>query len=61
MILNHVLLFRGRLRFIFGSALFPVVVFRHLPELGRESDMLLVASRDTILVGMSVRAVLQQS
>ncbi len=33
MILNHVLLFLGRLSFIFGSALFSVVVFRHLPEL----------------------------
>jgi hypothetical protein len=51
MILNHLLLFLGRLSFIFGSALFSVVVFRHLPELGRETDMLLLVWRGTILVG----------
>lgn len=51
MILNYVLLFLGRLSFIFGSALFSVVMFRHLPELGRETDMLLLVGRGTILVG----------
>jgi hypothetical protein len=34
-LLSHLLLFLGRLSFIFGSALFSVAVFRHLPELGR--------------------------
>src|SRR3977135_85542 len=38
-ILNHVFLFLGRLSFIFGSALFSVVVFRHLPQFGRETDI----------------------
>jgi hypothetical protein len=51
MILNHVFLFLGRLSFIFGSALFSVVVFRHLPELGRETDILLAVKRGVILVG----------
>ena len=51
MILNHVLLFLGRLSFIFGGALFSVVAFRHLPELGRETDILLAARRGVILVG----------
>jgi hypothetical protein len=51
MVLNHVLLFLGRLSFIFGSALFAVVVFRHLPELGRETDIFLAARRGIILVG----------
>jgi len=51
MILNHVFLFLGRLSFIFGSALFSIVVFRHLPELGRETDILLSARRGIILVG----------
>ena len=51
MILNHVFLFLGRLSFIFGSALFAVVVFRHLPELGRETDVFLAARRGIILVG----------
>jgi hypothetical protein len=51
MILNHVFLFLGRLSFIFGSALFSVVVFRHLPELGRETDILLATRRGLILVG----------
>ena len=49
--LNHFLLFLGRLSFIFGSALFSVVVFRHLPELGRETDILLAARRGMIFVG----------
>ena len=51
MILNHVFLFLGRLSFIFGSALFAVVVFRHLPELGRETDVFLAARRGIILAG----------
>jgi hypothetical protein len=51
MLLNHMLLFVGRLSFIFGSALFSVVVFRHLPEFGRETDFLLVTWRGVILVG----------
>jgi hypothetical protein len=50
-VLNHVFLFLGRLSFIFGSALFSVVVFRHLPELGRETDIGLVALRGIMFVG----------
>jgi hypothetical protein len=50
-VLNHVFLFLGRLSFIFGSALFSVVVFRHLPELGRETDVLLVVLRGIMFVG----------
>jgi hypothetical protein len=40
-----------RLSFIFGSALFSVVIFRHLPELGRETDLLLMGQRGLIFVG----------
>jgi hypothetical protein len=47
--LNHLFLFLGRLSFIFGSALFSVVVFRHLPELGREIDIPLAIKRGVIL------------
>lgn len=50
-VLNHVLLFLGRLSFIFGSALFSVVVFRHLPELGRETDIGLAVLRGIMFVG----------
>ena len=50
-LLNHVFLFLGRLSFIFGSALFSVVVFRHLPELGRDTDFLLMARRGFIFIG----------
>jgi hypothetical protein len=50
-ILHHVFLFLGRLSFIFGSALFSVVVFRHLPELDREADLLLLLLRGIMLVG----------
>ena len=35
--LNHLFLFLDRLSFIFGGALFSVVVFRHLPEIGRDT------------------------
>ncbi|MBX9648096.1 MAG: hypothetical protein K2X57_13700 [Xanthobacteraceae bacterium] len=48
--LNHVFLFFGRLGFIFGSALFSVVVFRHLPDLGPQTDVFLAARRGSILV-----------
>ncbi|WP_249165880.1 hypothetical protein [Bradyrhizobium sp. AUGA SZCCT0431] len=41
LILNHVFLFLGKLGFIFGSALFGIAVFRHLPELDRGIDILL--------------------
>ena len=49
--LNHFFLFLGRLSFIFGSALFSVVVFRHVPELGRDTDFLLMARRGLLFVG----------
>jgi hypothetical protein len=48
--LNHLFLFLGRLSFIFGGALFSVVVFRHVPELGAEASILLMAQRGTIFV-----------
>jgi hypothetical protein len=50
-LLNHVFLFLGRLSFIFGSALFSVVVFRHLPELGRDTDAALMVQRGVLFVG----------
>jgi hypothetical protein len=56
--LCNVFLFLGRLSFIFGSALFSVVVFRHLPELDGETYLFLAAQRGIIFVGMSIRAVL---
>src|SRR5438105_3355575 len=37
-VLSHVFLFLGRLSFIFGSALFGIIVFRHLPELERTAE-----------------------
>jgi hypothetical protein len=48
--LSHLFLFLGRLSFIFGSALFSVVVFRHVPELGPETDIPLMMRRGTIFV-----------
>jgi hypothetical protein len=50
MFLNHVFLFLGRLGFIFGSALFSVAVFRHLPDLGPQTDVFLVVQRGIIFV-----------
>jgi hypothetical protein len=49
-LLSHLLLFLGRLSFIFGSALFSVAVFRHLPELGREADIALAACRGILFM-----------
>jgi hypothetical protein len=49
-LLCHLFLFLGRLSFIFGSALFSIVVFRHLPELTSETDVLLAAQRGILLV-----------
>ena len=51
LILNHILLFLGKLSFIFGSALFGVAVFRHLPELDRSVDILLMTKRGVIFTG----------
>lgn len=48
--LNHLFLFLGRLSFVFGSALFSVVLFSHVPELGREADTLLLVRRGLILL-----------
>jgi hypothetical protein len=49
--LNLFFLFLGRLSFIFGGSLFAVVVFRHLPKLGRGADVLLATERGMIFVG----------
>jgi len=49
-LLCHVFLFLGRLSFIFGSALFSVVVFRHLPEMDHETDVFLAVRRGLIFV-----------
>ena len=49
-LLSHMFLFLGRISFIFGSAMFSVVVFRHLPEMGPQTDMLLTAWRGLIFV-----------
>jgi hypothetical protein len=48
--LNHLFLYLGRLSFVFGGALFSVVVFRHVPELGSQTSILLLAQRGTIFV-----------
>jgi hypothetical protein len=49
--LQHLFLFLGKLSFIFGSALFGVAVFRHLPELDRSVDILLMIRRGVIFTG----------
>jgi hypothetical protein len=45
LILSHIFLFLGRLGFVFGSALFSIVLFRHLPDLGPDIDILLGVRR----------------
>jgi len=48
--LSHVFLFLGRLSFIFGSALFSTVLFRHLPELSSDVDISLFGRRAVVLI-----------
>jgi hypothetical protein len=49
-ILNHLLLFLGRLTFIFGGSLFAVVFFRHLPEIDQGADIWLMVRRGLQLI-----------
>src|SRR5665213_2911094 len=49
--LNHLFLFLGKLSFVFRGALFAVVVFRHLPDLARDYDVLQATERGMIFVG----------
>lgn len=49
--LQHLFLFLGKLSFIFGSALFGVAVFRHLPALNPGVDFFLMARRGVVFVG----------
>jgi hypothetical protein len=48
--LNHLFLFLGRLSFIFGGSLFAVVVFRHLPRLEPDFDVLLATERGILFI-----------
>ena len=50
MFLSHLFPFLGRLGFVFGSALFSVAVFRHLPDLGPDADVWLAVYRGIIVV-----------
>jgi hypothetical protein len=52
LVLNHLFLFLGRLSFIFGGALFSVVFFRHIPELDPDINILVMARRGLVLVGI---------
>lgn len=50
-ILNHLLLFLGRLAFIFGASMFAVVFFRHLPQINHQgADIWLMVRRGLQLV-----------
>jgi hypothetical protein len=48
--LGHLFLFLGRLNFIFGSTLFSIVLFRHVPELDPSVDILLMVRRGVVFV-----------
>lgn len=47
---DHLLLFLGRITFIFGGSLFAVVFFRHLPEIDQGADIWLMVRRGLQLV-----------
>jgi hypothetical protein len=51
-ILSHLSLFIGRMSFIFGAALFSLVIFRHLPELGKDVDLIISTRRGLLLFGL---------
>jgi hypothetical protein len=48
---SHLFLFLSRISFIFGSSVFSVVFFRHVPELGPGTDTLLLMWRAVLLSG----------
>jgi len=45
MLLSHLAVFLGRLSFIFGGALFALVIYRHLPDLSQAVDPIQLVSR----------------
>jgi hypothetical protein len=46
---SHLFHFLSRISFIFGSSVFSVVFFRHVPELGSETDISLLIFRAIVL------------
>jgi hypothetical protein len=50
-VLNHIFIFFARLGFIFGSSLFSIVFFRHLPELHDGASIWLLVCNGVLLVG----------
>ncbi len=50
LLLSHVFLFLGRLSFIFGAAGFSAVVFRHLPEIQLDIDVLVTLRRSVLFL-----------
>jgi hypothetical protein len=49
-LLSHVVLFVGRLSFIFGTSLFALIAFRHLPAIAVVSDPLRLALRFVVML-----------
>jgi hypothetical protein len=49
--LSHLFQCFSRISFIFGSSVFSVVFFRHVPELGPNTNMFLVMFRSVLLSG----------
>jgi len=45
LLLSHLVVFLGGLSFIFGGALFALVIYRHLPDLSQAIDPLQLVSR----------------
>ena len=49
--LNHLMMFGGRLNFIFGAAFFSAVFFRHLPALPSDVSIIVMMFRAILFVG----------
>jgi hypothetical protein len=50
--LSHVVMFTGRLCFIFGGSMFALIAFRHVPDMGQIVDPLRLTSRSMVMLAV---------
>lgn len=50
LLMAHLVIFAGRLSFIFGGSLFALVVFRHFPDLAEIADPFRLISRSLVML-----------
>jgi hypothetical protein len=52
LLLSHLVVFTGRLCFVFGGSMFALVAFRHVPEMGQIVDPLRLISRSLAMLAV---------